>query len=534
MTNKPKVVGAIDQGTVNTKFSYFDERMRLLASHSVDHAQIYPKLGWLEHNPMELYVNTLKAMSVATHELKLKYPGGFEVAAVGVVNQRETLVVWDRSTGLPQCNAIVWLDMRTNSLVHHLAEKYGGVEAFREKTGLPLASYFTGVKLLWLMENHPDIAEQLRNKEALIGTVDSWLVWKLTGGANGGVHITDITNASRTMLMDINTMTWSTEMLRFGTGATVMMVTGKGSPVTPRRGSVAIAGAALTWLKDNLGALETPEETEVGTIQILRKTPNRSCDIPFCFRPLLNEVQDTGDVYFVPAFAGLFAPRWRADARGCIVGLTQHSTKAHIVRALIESVGFQLAEILEALRKDAVSFQDEPVTIRVDGGLCKIVPSSGQVIADITGRTIAMRKNVEVTSLGAALLAAGGIGLISKDELKELVKGMETLEWVPKLSSDERTAKTKRWEMAVERSLDGRRLRRKWRVSIHMVIDISQSILPIDLPLERARLDTVETMSAPSTPDTKSRPSIDNVLRGFRPQLEDKEHQSCNADCKCE
>ncbi|CEM22707.1 unnamed protein product [Vitrella brassicaformis CCMP3155] len=508
MSDKPiSLVASIDQGTQSTRFMLLDHAGQVVSDAMSTHEQFFPKPGWVQHDAMEILASTKEAMRAAMLEA-IALHRSLKVVAVGITNQRETVVVWDKRTGQPLHQAIVWLDTRTSGIVQEFSEKYGGADAFRSITGTPISSYFSAFKVLWLMRNHPHIEQALRDGEALIGTIDTWLIWNLTGGADGGAFVTDVTNASRTFLMDINTCTWSDHMLgvfgiprsclpeirsssevygrlrdvglsdlenvpiagclgdqqsacvgqglfkkgqvkcTYGTGAFILINAGeekvlsthgllttpcyqlgRDRPVTwAIEGSIAIAGAAISWLKDNLGAIDTAQESE----------------------QLLRAIDDTEGVFFVPAFAGLFAPRWRSDARGCIVGITQGTTKAHIVRALFEAIAFQLNEIVAAMRKD-MQIDSVPL-LKVDGGMTKN-STFMQLNANLVQTTVEKPKNVEVTAMGAAFAAGLGVGFWdSLDELNNL--NDHDTRWTPGVTQDFVEAKIRGWNDAVEKSLN--------------------------------------------------------------------------------
>ncbi|XP_027344713.1 glycerol kinase isoform X2 [Abrus precatorius] len=410
MSKENVFVGAIDQGTSSSRFIIYDASSRPIGSHQVEFTQLYPQAGWVEHNPMEILesvkVCVAKAVDKATAD-------GFNVdkglKAIGLTNQRETTLVWSKSTGAPLYNAIVWMDVRTSSICRRLEKELsGGKSHFVESCGLPISTYFSALKLLWLMENVDAVKEAIKKKDALFGTIDTWLIWNLTGGVKGGLHVTDISNASRTMLMNLKTLDWDASTLKtlnipseilpkivsnsevignigsgwpiaglpiagclgdqhaamlgqacrkgeakttYGTGAFILLNTGEGiiqsthgllstiafklGPKAPTNyaleGSVAIAGAAVQWLRDSLEIISSAPEIEALALQ----------------------VESTGGVYFVPAFNGLFAPWWRDDARGVCIGITRFTSKAHIARAVLESMCFQVKDVLDSMHKDS-------------------------------------------------------------------------------------------------------------------------------------------------------------------------------------
>ncbi|MET1156834.1 glycerol kinase GlpK, partial [Arthrobacter sp.] len=408
---------AIDQGTTSTRAIVFDHSGRPVSTGQREHRQIFPQPGWVEHDPLEIWDNTREVVGTALSRASLTR---HDIAAVGITNQRETTVVWEKSTGKPVYNAIVWQDVRTQRICDELAAD-GGADRFREQTGLPLSPYFAGTKLAWILRNVDGARERAEAGELLFGTTDSWVLWNLTGGPDGGTHATDVTNASRTLFMDLRTLQWDKEILKvfgippamlpqirsssevyaevhgsqllrrvpvagilgdqqaatfgqaafkpgeakntYGTGCFVLVNTGgeivrsshglltsvgyqlgTSAPQYVLEGSIAVAGSLIQWLRDNLGMVSSAREAE----------------------QLAGTVKDTGGCYFVPAFSGLFAPYWRQDARGALVGLTRFVTKAHIARAALEATAFQTREVLDAINADAAV----PLTsLKVDGGM---------------------------------------------------------------------------------------------------------------------------------------------------------------------
>ena len=395
-------IGAIDQGTTSTRFIVFDQNANIVASDQKEHRQIYPSPGLVEHDALEIWANTQEVIANAMRKSGLKSE---DISAIGITNQRETCLLWNKATGIPYGNAIVWQDTRTDQICNQLAAN-GGIDRFREKTGLPLATYFSGPKIRWLMENNPLLLNDVEHGQVLFGNMDTWLIWNLTGGIHNGVHVTDISNASRTLLMNLYTLDWDEELLRemqipfnilpkiasssevygftqvvlknipiagdlgdqqaalfgqgcyqkgeakntYGTGCFLLMNTGtqpviskngllttagyrigNAKPVYCLEGSVAIAGALVQWLRDNLQFIDHSYDIE----------------------PLARTVPDNGDVYIVPAFSGLYAPYWKSDARGVIVGLTRFINKGHLARASLEATAFQTREVLEAMELDS-------------------------------------------------------------------------------------------------------------------------------------------------------------------------------------
>jgi len=485
-------VGAIDQGTTSTRFIIFDETGEPVAAHQREHAQILPQAGYVEHDAREIWRNTCEVVEAVLAKARLS---ARDLAAVGVANQRETTLLWDKATGAPLHNAIVWMDARTDALVQRFAQE-GGLDRLRAKTGLPLSTYFSALKLVWLFENIPGARERARRGEVLFGTIDSWLIWNLTG-----LHVTDATNASRTQLMNLTTLDWDDEILRlydiprgclpairassefyglcrgplegaplagalgdqhaallgqacvnpgdakntYGTGCFLLMNTGEtphfskngllttlayklgdAKPAYALEGSVAVAGALIQWLRDNLGLIESSSEVEA----------------------LARSVEDNGDVYFVPAFSGLFAPRWRPDARGIIAGLTRFSAKGHIARAALEAAAFQSREVLAAMAQDAGG----PVsTLRVDGGMAAN-DLLMQFQADLLDAPVLRPHSLETTALGAAYAAGLAVGVFG-GEAEIAANWRYAHRFDPYMPNDRRKSLISAWEKAVERSL---------------------------------------------------------------------------------
>jgi len=491
---------AIDQGTTGTRFMIFDRTGQVVTAFYEEHTQIYPQPGWVEHDATEIWVKTRRVIQGALNKTGLQ-PS--EISGVGITNQRETVVVWDRHTGEPLCNAVVWQDTRTRGICQRLIAD--GLEStFRTKAGLPVNTYFSGPKLTWLLQHIPGLRERAEAGDAIFGNVDSWLVWNLTGGPNGGAHVTDVTNASRTMLMNIETLAWDDELLdilsiprqmlpeirpssdsdfygytlpvgpmggeipvcgdlgdqqaalfgqacygigeaknTYGTGSFMLLNTGE-SPIPSRsgllttvayglprgtayalEGSIAITGAAIQWLRDNLGLIQTAAETE----------------------EIAKSVDDAGGIYFVPAFSGLFAPYWDMDARGVIVGLTRYITRAHIVRATLESVCYQARDVVEAMGADSGIRLS---TLKVDGG-ATVNNFLMQLQADILGVPVVRPVVHETTALGAAYAAGLATGLWSGlDELQANWRIDRVFE--PRWSVDRREEAYAGWKRAVERS----------------------------------------------------------------------------------
>ena len=492
-------VGAIDQGTTSTRFIVFGRSGQIVATAQHEHQQIYPQPGWVEHSPAEIWARTLEVIAEA---LQSKGLAAEEFAAVGITNQRETTVVWNRKTGQAVYNAIVWQDTRTSSYVAELAR--AGVEKpLREQTGLPLATYFSGLKIRWILDHVPGVRALAESGEVLFGNIDTFLIWNLTGGPNGGLHVTDVTNASRTQLMNLDTLHWSGGILSrlgipeamlpriasssevyghiafgplqgvplagclgdqqaalvgqtcfqpgqakntYGTGCFLLLNTGE-KPVPSKHGllttvaykfgkqrahfalegSVAITGALVQWLRDNLNFIDTSAEIEA----------------------LASQVQDNGGVYFVPAFSGLFAPYWKADARGAILGLTRYATKAHIARAVLEATAFQTREIVEAMEADSGIPLD---VLRTDGGMI-VNEVLMQFQADILDRPVVRPQIKETTALGAMYAAGLAVGYYR--DLEDLRANWSVEKtWMPNMPSEKRERMYRLWKKAVTRTFD--------------------------------------------------------------------------------
>ncbi|MFD1120238.1 glycerol kinase GlpK [Sphaerisporangium aureirubrum] len=496
-------VGAVDQGTTSTRFMIFDHGGNEVARHQLEHEQILPQAGWVEHDPVEIWERTRAVIETTLREARLT---AADLAAVGVTNQRETTVVWNRRTGRPYHNAIVWQDTRTDRIAAAL-ERDGKGEVIRRKAGLPPATYFSGGKLQWILSNVDGVRAAAETGEAVFGTTDSWLLWHLTGGTDGGVHVTDPTNASRTMLMDLRTLDWDDELLSlfgvpramlpdilpsshpglygvtradgpfggevglagdlgdqqaatvgqvcfapgqakntYGTGNFLLLNTGTelvrsrhgllttvcyqfadSPPVYALEGSIAVTGSAVQWLRDQLGIITEAADSET----------------------LAAGVPDNGGVYFVPAFSGLFAPYWRSDARGAIVGLSRYNTSAHIARATLEAICYQTRDVVEAMQADSGVPLD---VLRVDGGitannLCM------QLQADILGVPVSRPVVAETTALGAAYAAGLAVGFWkSPDSLTQ--NWQESHRWHPTWPPTRRTDSYTAWKKAVTRTLN--------------------------------------------------------------------------------
>jgi glycerol kinase len=493
----PRYIVAIDQGTTSTRAILFDRAGTPVATGQREHRQIFPQAGWVEHDAAEIRDNTFAVLADA---LDAAGATAADVAAIGITNQRETAVIWDRATGEPIANAIVWQDTRTQDLVDELAAG-GGVDRFRSQTGLPLATYFSATKIAWLLDSVPGARQRAEAGDLAFGTTDSWLLWNLTGGADGGVHATDVTNASRTLLMDLATLAWDDALLAafgiprallpeirsssevygiaiapltgvpiagilgdqqaatfgqaafgageskntYGTGnflilntgtqivhsangliTTVAYRLGDDEPRYALEGSIAVTGSLIQWLRDNLGFFENAADVE----------------------QLALSVPDTGGVAFVPAFSGLFAPHWRPDARGAILGLTRFATKAHIARAALEAVALQTVDVLDAAASDLPA----PIAeLRVDGGMVAN-DTLMQFQADLLGIPVIRPAVIETTALGAAYAAGLAVGFWANlDELRE--NWREDRRWEPAMDAVERSERKRVWKKAIEKSL---------------------------------------------------------------------------------
>ena len=491
------LVGAVDQGTTSTRFMIFDETGSVVASTQRPHAQHFPQPGWVEHDAAEILTNTWAVIDEALSSAGLS---AGDLAAVGITNQRETLVAWDPATGEPLNRAIVWQDTRTNGIVSRLAD--GDPDRFRAVTGLPLATYFSGPKATWLLEHVDGLRARGETGQALFGTIDSWLLWNLTGGPDGGRHATDVTNASRTLMMDLRTLAWDPDLVAamdiplailpeivpsigrlgtgvgplegvpissilgdqqaalfgqgchspgeakntYGTGCFLLMHTGgdavpsthgllttvasqvAGEPPTfALEGSVAMAGATIQWLRDEMGVIDDASEVEA----------------------LARTVDDNGDVYLVPAFSGLFAPHWRSDARGAVVGLTRFANRGHLARAAIEATAFQTQELLAAMRADSGVALTE---LRVDGGMV-VNDLLMQFQADLLNVDVLRPVVAETTALGVAY-AAGLVEGVWADLADVRTNWQEGGRWQAAMNAGERARLTNRWSQAVQRTLD--------------------------------------------------------------------------------
>ena len=497
----PRFLGALDQGTTSSRFVVFDDEGSIVGQHQLEHTQILPQAGWVEHDAIEILERTRAVMLGGLRAARLT---ARDLAAIGITNQRETTVVWNPKTGTPWYNAIVWQDTRTAPAVAGLASSH---EFLRRITGLPPATYFSATKLAWILENVEGVGAAAARGEAIAGTVDSWLVWNFTGGPDGGRHVTDVSNASRTQLMNLATRQWDDEALAifgippamlpqichscdpaafgvtrpgvpfadpvviggvlgdqhaallgqaclgdgdtkntYGTGNFLLMLTGRTpvastagllttighalpgeSPSYALEGSVAVTGSAVQWLRDQLGIIRTAAEVE----------------------PLAASVPDTGGAYFVPAFSGLFAPYWRPDARGAVVGLSRFHTRAHLARATLEAIAFQTRDVVDAMTAD--SGTRVPV-LKVDGG-ATVNNLLMQLQADVLGVPVVRPQVAETTALGAAYAAGLAVG-VWKDVNSLRAQWKVDRQWEPQWSEDQRAQGYHGWRKAVSRSLD--------------------------------------------------------------------------------
>ncbi len=492
-TSAPKYIAAIDQGTTSTRFILFDHAGAIVVVEQREHNQIYPKPGWVEHDPLEIWMRTQEVIGAGLARAGV---AATEIAALGITNQRETTIVWDKVSGQPVYNAIVWQDTRTDEICNHLAAN-GGQDRLRAKTGLPLATYFSGPKIKWILDNVPEARARAENGELIFGNIDTWLIWNLTG-----VHVTDVTNAGRTLLMNLHTLDWDEEILTlldipramlpqirssselygaaraplggvavagdlgdqhaalfgqtcfqpgeakntYGTGCFMLLNTGE-APVESKNGllttlaykigdqkavyalegSIAITGALVQWLRDNLGLIEKSADVET----------------------LARTVSDNGGIYFVPAFSGLFAPYWRSDARGAIVGMTRFVTKGHIARAALESTAYQTREVLDAMEKDSGV---KLTALKVDGGMV-FNETLMQFQSDLLGVPVIRPKVAETTALGAAYAAGLAVGFWKDFDELRTNWGLDKA-WSPQMESEQRASLYAGWKKAVTRTFD--------------------------------------------------------------------------------
>jgi glycerol kinase len=494
-------IGAVDQGTTSNRFIIFDHQGCIIGMDQKEHRQIFPQPGWVEHDPMEIWKNT---QDVITGSLRKCGLTGKDLAAIGVTNQRETIVLWNKHTGRPYHNAVVWQCTRSDTICKELINE-GGQDRFRDKTGLPVTTYFSGPKIKWILDHISEIRSAAEKGNVLCGTMESWVIWWLTGGPDGGQHVTDVTNASRTMLMDIHSLQWDPEILSllgipmhilpkivpssdqqtwgttcvdgplkasipvcgalgdqqaalvgqtcfgvgeakntYGTGCFLLLNTGSKPvpsqhgllttigyqfsnqpPVYCLEGSIAVTGALVQWMRDNLGIITKATEIE----------------------QLASSVEDNGGAYFVPAFSGLFAPYWRLDARGVIVGLTRYVNKGHLARAVLEATAYQTRDIVEAMNKDSGV---DLTRLKVDGGMV-LNDLLMQFQADILDVAVIRPKVFETTALGAAYAAGLAVGFwADRNTLSQNWKEDKT--WEPKMEDSERQVILNCWKKAVEKS----------------------------------------------------------------------------------
>ena len=496
-----KYVAAIDQGTTSTRCMIFNHSGESVGIHQLEHEQIYPKPGWVEHDPMEIWARTQDVIKGAMEKAGITHK---DLAAVGITNQRETTVVWDKNTGKPLHNALVWQDTRNADVVAEMA-KDGGQDRFRPQVGLPLATYFSGLKVKWLLDNVPEVRAAADAGDAIFGNIDTWVIWNLTGGPNGGVHVTDVTNASRTMLMNLDTLSWNEEIAAamgipmtmlpaiksssevygytledgpfggrlpiagdlgdqqaatvgqacfsageakntYGTGCFMIMNTGTEivpsnngllttmcykfgdeKPVYALEGSIAITGALVQWLRDNLKLISSAPEVE----------------------DLAKTVDDNGGIYFVPAFSGLYAPYWKDNARGVIAGMTRYVNRGHFARATLEATAYQTREVLDAMNADSGV---DLTALKVDGGMV-FNELLMQFQSDVLGVPVVRPKVAETTALGAAYAAGLAVGFWKNtDEMRENWGIDKT--WEPNEGGKASTEYYAQWKKAVTKSFD--------------------------------------------------------------------------------
>ncbi|GAA1397545.1 glycerol kinase GlpK [Luteococcus peritonei] len=497
--SETKYILAIDQGTTSSRAIIFDHAGQIVSTGQMEHEQIFPRAGWVEHDPEEVWTNVREVVASALSRASLNR---HNIAAVGITNQRETTVVWNKETGKPVYNAIVWQDTRTQKIVEELAQ--GDNDRYKDKVGLPLATYFCGPKVKWILDNVEGARADAEAGKLLMGTMDTWVLWNMTGGVDGGVHVTDVTNASRTMLMDLKTLQWDEEIAKdmtipmsmlpeikssaevygkgraqgmlmdipiagilgdqqaatfgqacfevgmakntYGTGCFMLMNTGEeivpskngllttvcykigeNKPIYALEGSIAVAGSLVQWLRDNLKMFDSAPEIE----------------------RLAASVEDNGGAYFVPAFSGLFAPYWRSDARGALVGLTRYVNRGHIARAVLESTAYQTREVLDAMEADSGVQLAE---LKVDGGMTAN-ETLMQFQADQVGVPVVRPKVAETTALGAAYAAGIAVGFW-QGEQDVIDNWDEDKRWEPDMDSDERERLYRQWKKAVTKTFD--------------------------------------------------------------------------------
>ena len=498
-----KYVGAIDQGTTSTRFILFDHASNIICSHQMEHKQFYPKPGYVEHDALEIWDNTEKVIFKALQKGKIKAE---EIAAIGITNQRETTVIWNPETGIPYYNAIVWQDTRTDQICNYLSNKHEE-EFFKQKTGLPLSTYFSAPKIKWLLDNDPNLNKAVKTNKLLFGTMDTWLIWNLTGGVNGGKHITDVTNASRTMLMNLETLAWDEELLQafeipenilpeirpssdsefygfaedykifperipicgdlgdqqaalfgqnclrkgeakntYGTGCFLLMNTG--TDIVHSTHGLLTTVACQIDKEPATYALEGSVAIAGSLVQWFRDnfgliTSSEKIE------QLAKSVNDNGGLYFVPAFSGLFAPHWNSGARGILVGLTHYINKGHMARAILEATAFQTREVFDAMKKDS---KLDLASLKVDGGM-----TSNELLmqfqADILDVEVIRPRITETTALGAAYAAGLAVGFWKNTDV--LAKNWKAdKSWESKIQHKHRQHEYSRWKQAVKRSLD--------------------------------------------------------------------------------
>ena len=492
---------AIDQGTTSSRAIIFNHAGTIVETGQLEHEQIFPRAGWVEHDADEIWTNTREVTGIVLARANLTFG---DLVAVGITNQRETAVVWDKNTGVPVYNAIVWQDTRTAKIAEELGALGGGADRYKARVGLPLATYFSGPKIKWILDNVEGARAKAENGDLLFGNTDSWVLWNMTGGVDGGIHVTDPTNASRTMLMNLDTLTWNEEIAAemtipmsmlpeirsssevygkgriggfvpgvpiagilgsqqaatfgqacvevgnakntYGTGNFMLLNTGS-KPIPSKNGllttvaykigdqptvyalegSIAVSGSLVQWLRDNLGMISSAPEIE----------------------ELAATVEDNGGAYFVPAFSGLFAPHWRADARGALVGLTRYVNKGHIARAVLEATAFQTREVLDAMNADSGVNLTE---LKVDGGMV-VNETLMQFQADILGVPVIRPQVAETTALGAAYAAGIAVGFWSGEQ-DVIDNWAEDKRWEPNMEAGERDRQYRLWKKAVTKTLD--------------------------------------------------------------------------------
>ena len=492
---------AIDQGTTSSRAIIFNHAGTIVETGQIEHEQIFPRAGWVEHDPEEIWTNTREVTGIVLARANLTFR---DIVAVGITNQRETAVVWDKTTGKPVYNAIVWQDTRTAKIAEDLCALGGGADRYKDRVGLPLATYFSGPKVKWILDNVEGARAKAEKGDLLFGNTDSWVLWNMTGGVDGGIHVTEPTNASRTMLMNLDTLTWNEEIAAemtipmsmlpeirsssevygkgrtggfvpdvpiagilgdqqaatfgqacfevgnakntYGTGNFMLLNTGT-VPIPSKNGllttvcykigdqptvyalegSIAVSGSLVQWLRDNLGMINSAPEIE----------------------ELAATVEDNGGAYFVPAFSGLFAPHWRADARGALVGLTRYVNKGHIARAVLEATAFQTREVLDAMNADSGVDLTE---LKVDGGMV-VNETLMQFQADILGVPVIRPQVAETTALGAAYAAGIAVGFWSGEQ-DVIDNWAEDKRWEPSMDEGERDRQYRLWKKAVTKTLD--------------------------------------------------------------------------------